>query len=67
MKVRELIELLEKYPQDIEVCYDLFSDRCLLEARQIELIEACAPRNDGWLQNRRPDKPTVTYLCFPGN
>ena len=65
--VADLIKYLEQFPQDIEVAYELYSDQYLLEFDQLKLEELCEPRSDGWVQNKRPDKPTQTYLVFPGN
>lgn len=67
MTVSELIELLKTYPQDLPVAYKLFSEQCLLEAKDISVEELCAEREDGWVANKRPDKPTVKYLVLPGN
>lgn len=67
MKVSELIELLKKEPQDIEVVYECHSERCLMEPSQIYVMEGCEKRTDGWIQNKRPDMVSVRYLTFPGN
>lgn len=67
MTVRELIEFLQMQPQDLQVCYGLYSEQCLLEANDIRISEDCVARADGWIQNKRPDMPTQTYLRFPGN
>jgi len=67
MTVSELIAYLQTQPQDLQVAYDIYSERSLLEARDIKIMEACIPRPDGWIQNKRPDMPTQTYLLFPGN
>lgn len=67
MTVKELIEYLQKQPQDIQVVYSLFSEQCLMELKDIEIEELGEPRPDGWVHNKRPDKPTQTYLVFPGN
>ncbi len=67
MTVSELIDLLKKQPQDLQVCFALYSERVLLESEDINVIEACEPRPDGWIQDARPGKPTQKYLCFPGN
>ena len=67
MTVSELIDFLKTQPQDLQVCYGLFSEQCLLRTEQIELLTACDARPDGWVEDARPDKPTRTYLCFPGN
>lgn len=67
MTVAELIAYLQTQPQDIEVAYDIYSEHCLLKAKDIQLYEACEPRHDGWIQRKRPDKPVRTYLMLPGN
>jgi hypothetical protein len=67
MNVKELIEFLQTQPQDIQVAYMMCSEQCLLESKDINISEACIPRPDGWIQHKRPDKPTQTYLLFPGN
>lgn len=67
MTVAELIEFLKTQPQDMQVAYLHCSEAVVLEADQINIEEACDPRPDGWIQNKRADKPTRTYLMFPGN
>lgn len=67
MTVAELIAFLQTQPQELQVAYGLYSEQCLLELEDINIVEACEPRNDGWIQNKRPDKPTQRYLMFPGN
>ena len=64
MTVAELIEYLQTQPQDLQVAYRLHSEQCLLEQSDIELIKACEPRSDGWIQNERPDMPSVQYLLL---
>jgi len=67
MTVKELILVLQGQPQDLQVVYRCYSEWCLLEARHIGVEALCEPRPDGWVANRRPDKPTQDYLAFPGN
>ncbi len=67
MTVKELIKFLEKQPQDIQVGYQCYSEQCILEEENIAIESFCEPRNDGWVQNKRPDMPTQDYLMFPGN
>lgn len=67
MVVKELIEFLQKQPQDLVVIYKLHSEMCVLEEKDIEIGEACIERPDGWVQSKRKDKETKTYLIFPGN
>ena len=67
MNVAELIEFLKTQPQDLPVAYRCCSEQCLLGAREIRVVEACEPRPDGWIQDKRPDMPTRLYLMFPGN
>jgi len=67
MNVAELIEFLKTHRQDLQVVYRCCSEQCLLEAEDIHVGEQCEPRPDGWVQNKRPDMPTRTYLILPGN
>lgn len=67
MTVKELIKLLQTYPSDLPVAYSIYSEQCLLEAKDILVAEACEPRPDGWVQRKRGDMPSRPYLMFPGN
>ncbi|RZK44588.1 MAG: hypothetical protein EOO61_03275 [Hymenobacter sp.] len=67
MTVQELIDLLGTYDPSLPVAYSLFSEQCMLEASDIAVHELCEQRNDGWVQNARPDKKLIPYLLFPGN
>lgn len=67
MTVKELIEFLQTQPQDLQVIYQCYSEACLLEKEDINIVERCLPRRDGWVANKRPDKPTKEYLELPGN
>jgi hypothetical protein len=67
MTVADLIEILRGYPQTLPVAYYLYSEQCLLEAKDISIQEYSVVREDGWIQNKRPDMATQLYLMFPGN
>jgi hypothetical protein len=67
MTVAELIEFLQKQPQDLLVAYEKYSEQCLLNADEISIVELCEPRPDGWIQHKRSDMPHRTYLLLPGN
>lgn len=67
MTIQRLIEILEQYPKDMEVIQILYSDYKILEEKDIDTFEACEDRGDGWVQNKRPDKPFKAYLRFNGN
>ena len=67
MTVAEMIAYLQTQPQDFTVAFKCFSEARVLEADEIERMEACEPRPDGWVHDKRPDKPTRTYLMLPGN
>jgi hypothetical protein len=67
MTVAEFIAFLQTQPQDLQVAYQICSEQFLLEAADIRIAELCEPRPDGWIENRRNDKPTQTYLLLPGN
>ena len=65
--IADLIEHLQTLPQDLPVGYRCYSEECLLDFADLKIEEHCAPREDGWIQNKRPDKPSIKYLIFPGN
>lgn len=67
MTVGDLVKYLRALPPDMLVAYFLHSEQRLLEADEIVVADLCEPRADGWIQNKRPDKPTRPYLLFPGN
>lgn len=67
MKVSDLIDFLKTQPQDLLVAYELCSEQVLMNADDIIIAELCEPRPDGWIHDKRPDKPTQQYLLFPGN
>ena len=67
MKVKELIKFLQMQPQDLTVAYTYRSEQCLMEINEICIEELCEIRSDGWVANKRPDKPRALYLLFPGN
>lgn len=67
MKVRELIEVLKNFPQELDVAYYIYSECALLKPDDLAIVDACLPREDGWVHRARPDKPTQKYLMFPGS
>ena len=67
MTVLELVTYLNQYPDEMKVGYKCFSEQCILEAKDIVLEEHCKDREDGWIQNYRPDKESEVYLILPGN
>lgn len=67
MKVSELIEFLKTQPQDLQVAYLKYSEQFLLAADEIEIKICGEPRADGWIHDKRDDKPQQTYLMLPGN
>lgn len=67
MTVSDLIELLRAQPPDLLVAYRCYSEITLLRADEINVVEACEPRPDGWVHGKRPDKPSRPYLVLPGS
>lgn len=67
MTVSDFIAWLQTQPQDALVAYRAFSEQALLNAADIRLKEACEPRGDDWIEDKRPDKPSRLYLMLPGN
>ena len=67
MTVKELIAVLQSKPPDLQVAYQLHSEHCLMEADDINVETLGLVRGDGWVPDKRPDKPSQDYLVFPGN
>ena len=67
MKVSDLIEYLQTQPQHLDVVYCCHSEHCVLQGDAIKIENLCEPRPDGWVQDRRGDKPTRPFLVLPGN
>jgi len=65
--VEELIQHLGTFPQDLPVAYSRYSEQKLLENGDIVIEECCIARQDGWIQSKRSDMPSIPYLLFPGN
>ena len=67
MKVKELKEYLETLDPEMPVAYIQYSENMTLSREDLEIKELCEARNDGWVAEKRPDKPALPYLVFPGN
>ena len=67
MTVKELIEILNTYDQTLPVAYSSHSVYVLLDDSNIMTKNLCEARPDGWVHHERKDKPSVSYLVFPGN
>lgn len=67
MTVKELIKVLKQYEGDMPVCYRCCSEYSLLSPDQLRVVELQEPRRDCWVGEKRPDKPSIPYLVFPGN
>lgn len=67
MTVSELIVFLQKQPQELQVAVKMYSEQCVIGADEIKIEELGVLRADGWVHNKRSDKPTQMYLVFPGN
>lgn len=64
LKVRDVIEMLKSYDQDMPVALSLYSEYVLFSPRNVSIVRACEPRSDGWVQRRRPDLLETTYLVL---
>lgn len=64
MTIKELIKHLESFPKDLEVIISLHSEYIVLEQNEVGIIEACEPRNDGWVQRKRKDFTCKDYLAI---
>ena len=67
MTVKEFIEFLVTQDPDLPVAYRCCSEQVLLNTSDIRVDEFCVPRPDGWIEDKRPDKPYQKYLLLPGN
>lgn len=67
MTVAELIAHLKTFDQSLLVVYRRYSEQVLLKQDQVTVKKFCEPRADGWVQNKRPDMPSRSYVSFPGN
>lgn len=65
--VADLIDFLSTQDPKAQIAFKQYSDQRLMYLDDIEVIKGCFPRNDGWVQNARPDKAQQTYILFPGN
>ena len=62
MKVKELVELLQTFPQDLQVIVPQYSECVLLDKYGVYTTLKQEARQDEWVHDCRPDKPRVTYL-----
>ncbi|AMW36172.1 hypothetical protein [Xanthomonas phage XAJ2] len=60
MKVSQLIEQLQKMPQDLHVIMSSHSEYVIVDA--VSITEACEARHDDWVPRSRPDRPTCDYV-----
>ncbi len=65
--VAELIAHLQTLPHDLPVAYQLHSEQILMELDDISIEWLQEARPDGWVHDKRPDRPAVPYVVFPGN
>lgn len=72
MNVADLKNILEKYPEDMEILYRCCSDYERMEADDIKTVSAVEKTNGYWMrshetmsaENKGKEK---SYLLFPGN
>lgn len=65
--VKELIEFLKNQPESLPVAFDIYSEYALLQLNHITVKSLQQNRPDGWIHDKRPDKPVIDYLVFPVN
>jgi len=64
MTVKELIAILQKYPQDIQVV----CENALFQEKDMCMGEMCLPDATGWVSSQlKGDEQTQTYLILLGN
>lgn len=64
MTVAELIELLKKHPQDLQVIIPCCSEYVIFGEKSPQVVDKCIARPDGWVEEKRSDKPTQKYLLI---
>ena len=64
MTVAELIEHLKQFDPNLRVVTPIYSEQEILTVEHVRVISLCEARPDGWVENERPDKPTVDYLAI---
>jgi hypothetical protein len=64
MKISELIEILQKYPQDLTVIIPEYGDFDVIETSNINLLQLPTPDGDGWIYSGNSGKPLDNYLCI---
>ena len=62
MTVEDLIKILQTHPKDLIVVTDQWSEYRLYEELDVHVECLCEEREDDWVPNARPDKPTKKYL-----
>jgi hypothetical protein len=62
--VADLIAYLQTKPQDMVVIHSEHSEYVVLDLGQCSIENLCVAREDGWVQNYRPDMPTQQYLAL---
>lgn len=64
MTVAELIKLLGRFDPKLPVAIPQWSEHLLLDEFGVKTERMCPPRDDGWIQNARPDKLSTPYLVI---
>jgi hypothetical protein len=66
--VKELIEHLKQFREDMPVAYQIYSEITLLRLEDITVAKLHPYRPDGWI-HRYPNTAVekVEYVLFPGN
>lgn len=70
MTVKELIEYLKEFPQDLSVAYQIHSEHKLMESDNIKIEKLQPARLDGWIHDvwmGDSKLEEIKYLVFPGN
>ena len=65
--VAELIAHLQTLPQQLPVAYRLHSEQILMELDDVSVEWLQEARPDGWVHDKRSDRPAVRYVVFLGN
>ena len=70
MTVKELRTHLVSFPDDLPVCYQIYSEYMLLDRSTLMVRRLQPARKDGWVHGQWAGEPAhalIPYLVFPGN
>lgn len=65
--VKELIEFLQKLPQDMPVARTVGIDECLVNLDEIKVMKLGMPKRNDEILPYLEEEPSQEYVVFPGH